>query len=139
MRELYCLATGEENFPARMCQSKGRHIISKYYQVREIIMNELEFCSELKKKLLVDPDDALVFIYVGIDKLLRDGDFNKVDKILTACAAEPFSTMEFLALLSITYSAKDKLKHRSEFAKHVRNHIIGTGSKYADELLSGLE
>lgn len=27
-----------DNFPARMCQSKGRHIISKYYQIGEIVM-----------------------------------------------------------------------------------------------------
>lgn len=102
-------------------------------------MNELIFFSQFKEKLLVSKEDALLFIYVEIDDLLRKNQFDMIDLILKSSFNKSLSTIDFLALLSITFPAKNKLKYRNEFAKYVRRYITERDPNRAEELLSGLE
>lgn len=82
---------------------------------------EIEYwCRELENTFRKDLlDNALDIMYKKIDRWLLEGEFEKVDKVLTIFGDKKDFLKTYnicgVGLLTITYLALDKLKEREKF------------------------
>ncbi len=88
--------------------------------------------------LLDDPEDTGFLIYEAIDALMSAGDFAAVDAFLWEDWSR-LSTLNLLAILSISEAARELLAERSGFAAKVREWLTTREPERVDELLRGLE
>jgi hypothetical protein len=83
-------------------------------------------------------DSMLDAIYNNIDDMLLAGKFSTVDNLLISTDCDKHSVDMLLALLTITYAARQHLPHRQEFYTMVEKSIRDRG-EWEDGLLYGLE
>lgn len=83
-----------------------------------------------------DEEDAVLLICERVDERLRRGDFAAVDLAL-AGAWDDLPALYSLALLSISYAAKDELQERVAFHARVRARLLREDRERVDELLAG--
>jgi len=90
-----------------------------------------------------DIDDRLDYIYNTIDDWMKQGKYDKCDKVLEEIYNNHMDMINkhseiVIAFLFVTVSEKDKIKNRDKFAKEVYNRLLTQGKKIADDLTAGL-
>lgn len=98
----------------------------------------LSLIRQIRSRALGDEDEGVFFIYDNVDSLLAQGSFLTCDRLLR----EHFDDLPLifeLALLSITWPAKDALSHRASFAQRLRARLTREDPERVEDLLSGLE
>lgn len=83
-------------------------------------------------------DSALDVIYNHVDDMLLAGKFLDIDARLASTDCDKYSVDLLLALLTITYAAKSRLPHRSDFFARAEKSIRDRGALEGG-LLYGLE
>jgi hypothetical protein len=86
-----------------------------------------------------DPDDGVELIYTEIDACLRAGWFAQVDALLEMVKPSTLEVLHLLALVSITYAAREHVPARARFVARVRQHLVDVEPARAEELLAGFE
>lgn len=81
-------------------------------------------------------DHAIDLVFRLVDKLLRDGEFAKCDRMLEVVDVKVLTTTMMIAFLSITRAASDKLQQRQGFLERVEVQLANDPTK--DKLLLGL-
>lgn len=74
-----------------------------------------------------DPDDGVELIYTETDTLLRNGSFTEVDELLAAVDESKLPTLHLLAMVSITYAARDRVTARVGFVARGRRSSRAQG------------
>ena len=67
---------------------------------------------------------AVEITLANFEALLRAGDFAGVDELLECSPVDDDTAAEILAVLSITFYAKDQLRERAEFVERARAFLI---------------
>lgn len=83
-------------------------------------------------------DAALDIIYDNINNLLTEGDYQRIDAILSALDPEPLSVDILLGLLTSTLPARTKLSRRRDFFSKVEEELRRREG-WEKGLLTGLE
>lgn len=68
-------------------------------------------------------DDTLDFIFKTIDKMLLDGEFNLIDKILSHVIVENFSIDILLSIATVTFPWRHKLSCRDNYIQKIKFHL----------------
>jgi len=66
---------------------------------------------------------AMADLYDAVDDLLRAGNFAAVDRGLAEVSLADLKPELWVALLTVTYAAKDRLRHRAAFAGEVQRAL----------------
>lgn len=83
-------------------------------------------------------DSGIDIVYDAVDEMLRDGEFPRVDAILTETQPKEYSIDIMLALLTSTLPASSRLPSRCAFYGRFETWLRAAG-EYEDGLLTGLE
>lgn len=83
-------------------------------------------------------DAALDLIYDSVDEMMRSGDFNKLDALLTRLQLSELSTDLLIGLLTATLPARGRLATRKSFFCRVEE-ILRQRGEYENSLLMGLD
>lgn len=80
-------------------------------------------------------DDAIDILFDTFDDLFMDGEFEKADELLPTIEVEKLDTNLLVALLVITYPAKEKLSNRPAVVERVKERLYEIAPDRARELL----
>jgi hypothetical protein len=84
-------------------------------------------------------DDEIDSIYAKFDALLRDERFAEVGGLLACVDVASLTVVHMLALISITYAARDKLPGRAAFVARARQRIADVDPGRVEGLLAGFD
>ncbi len=83
-------------------------------------------------------DKILDKIYDNFDTLMRNGEFEEIDKILDRIQPEDYSPTLLIGYLTATMAATRQLKSRPALFKRIKKHLDDMG-RNEPGLLDGLE
>lgn len=84
------------------------------------------------------PDEAIDVLFDYVDGLLCDGNFDECNDLLNVVDFERLDSNLVVGFLSITISAKDKLRSRSNFVERAEGRLKILAPDRVDNLMSGL-
>ena len=94
----------------------------------------------------IDVDRTIDFIYMKIDDWFENQEFDKCDYLLSKLDfpgpkdAAGLNVQSIITYLTITLSAKDKLKNRVDFFKRAKEYLLKFKTELqVNNLLKGLE
>ena len=104
---------------------------------------DLEVFLELEANGLISNgliDEVGDYIFDEINTMCCNGEFEKIDRILSNVCVRNMHTQTIISLLSITLAAKDKLKARKQFYFDAQGILSEKETpRRVQRLLSGLE
>jgi hypothetical protein len=83
-------------------------------------------------------DDAIDLLFTYVDNLLSQKKFSECDSFLLGVDADLLSVTLLVAIMSITFSAKDQLKERPLFIAKVEQHLQKVTPNRSSSLMEGL-
>lgn len=89
---------------------------------------------------MLDTDEKIDRIYDKIDRLLYEGKFDVVDKILGNVTTKYLNSDFLITFLTVTLPAKSKLLNRPRLYHHTSYYILCCyGNDYKNKVLDGLK